>query len=230
MVTENFKKIRDNIDRICAECGRDPAEVTLLAVSKTKPEEDIMELYNIGHRDFGENYVQELREKHEHLPKDIRWHMIGHLQKNKVKYIAGFIYMIHSLDSIELAAVIDKEAKKHGRKIPVLVEVNAGMEETKFGITTGEVPGFLKKLEVFDNIEVRGFMTSAPYTDDVSVLRRVFSEMSQLNLDTTGKNLNNYEMRVLSMGMSNDYPTAIEEGSTIVRIGTDIFGARNYKI
>ena len=230
MVTENFKKIRDNIDRICAECGRDPAEVTLLAVSKTKPEEDIMELYNIGHRDFGENYVQELREKHEHLPKDIRWHMIGHLQKNKVKYIAGFIYMIHSLDSIELAAVIDKEAKKHGRKIPVLVEVNAGMEETKFGITTGEVPGFLKKLEVFDNIVVRGFMTSAPYTDDVSVLRRVFSEMSQLNLDTTGKNLNNYEMRVLSMGMSNDYPTAIEEGSTIVRIGTDIFGARNYKI
>ena len=228
MVLENYKKVRKNVDDICNKCGRDPSEVLLLAVSKTKPKEDIMELYNAGVRDFGENYVQELREKHEDLPKDIRWHMIGHLQRNKVKYIAEYVDLIHSVDSYELAETIDKEAKKHERVIPVLIEVNAGEEDSKFGLSIKETPAFVESISGFSNIKIRGFMTSAPYTDDTELLHDVFRSMRELILDTKVKNHNNYEVNVLSMGMSNDYNIAIEEGSTIVRVGTDIFGARHY--
>ena len=228
MVLENYKKVRKNVDAICNKCGRNPSEVLLLAVSKTKPKEDIMELYNAGVRDFGENYVQELREKHEDLPKDIRWHMIGHLQRNKVKYIAEYVDLIHSVDSYELAETIDKEARKHDRIIPVLIEVNVGEEDSKFGLSIKEIPVFVESLSEFSNIKVRGFMTSAPYTDDTKLLHDLFRSMRELILDTKAKNHNNYEVNVLSMGMSNDYNIAIEEGSTIVRVGTDIFGARHY--
>ena len=228
MVLENYKKVRNEVDEVCRKAGRDPGEVLLLPVSKTKPVEMIRELYDAGVRDFGENYVQELRAKQEELPKDIRWHMIGHLQRNKVKYIAPFIHLIHSVDTVELARTIDKEAAKCGRTIPILIEVNAGGEESKFGLTVSGVPAFLEELKDLAHIEVRGFMTSAPYVSDPETIRFVFRDLYKLSLDTSLKNNNNVLSDILSMGMSNDYHVAIEEGATIVRIGTDIFGARDY--
>ena len=228
MVLENYRKVRGEIDDVCLKYGRKPEDVLLLPVSKTKPVEMIRELYDAGVRDFGENYVQELRSKHEELPKDIRWHMIGHLQRNKVKYIAPFVHLIHSVDTVELAATIDKEAAKCGRTIPILIEVNAGGEESKFGLTVTDTPAFLEEIRSFKNIEIRGFMTSAPYVEDPETIRFVFRDLYKLSLDTTLKNNNNDLGNILSMGMSNDYHVAIEEGATIVRIGTDIFGARDY--
>ncbi len=228
MILENYRFVREKADAACIKAGRDPGEVLLLPVSKTKPVEMIRELYDAGVRDFGENYVQELKEKYEELPKDIRWHMIGHLQRNKVKYIAPFISLIHSVDSLALAQTIDKEAAKCGRVIPVLVEVNAGGEESKFGLTVAEAPAFCGQLKELSHIELRGFMTSAPYVSDPEEVRFVFRELNKLSLDMGLKNHNNGTRNVLSMGMSNDYTVAIEEGSTIVRIGTDIFGARDY--
>ena len=230
MILENYTKVRNHIDEECKKSGRDPQDVLLLPVSKTKPVSMIRELYDAGVRDFGENYVQELREKHEELPADIRWHMIGHLQRNKVKYIAPFVHMIHSVDSIALAETIDKEAKKCGRVIPVLIEVNAGGEESKFGLTVQDTPALCEALFAFENIDVRGFMTSAPFVSDPEEIRFVFRDLYKLSLDTAFKNHNNAFRPVLSMGMSNDYGVAIEEGSTIVRVGTDIFGARDRRI
>ena len=228
MVLENYRKVRGEIDEACQKAGRNPEDVLLLPVSKTKPIEMIRELYDAGIRDFGENYVQELRAKHEALPEDIRWHMIGHLQRNKVKYIAPFVHLIHSVDTVELAQTIDKEAAKCGRKIPILVEVNAGGEESKFGLTVADTPAFLEKILPLEHIEVRGFMTSAPYVEDPETIRFVFQDLYKLSLDTSLKNNNNGLSNILSMGMSNDFHVAVEEGATIVRIGTDIFGARDY--
>ncbi len=228
MVLENYRKVRGEVDEVCRKAGRDPEEVLLLPVSKTKPAEMIRELYDAGVRDFGENYVQELRAKHEELPEDIRWHMIGHLQRNKVKYIAPFVYLIHSVDSVELARTIDKEAAKCGRTIPILIEVNAGGEESKFGLTVADAPAFLEEIRELEHIKVRGFMTSAPFVSDPETIRFVFRDLYKLSLDTALKNHNNDLVNILSMGMSNDYHVAVEEGATIVRIGTDIFGARDY--
>ncbi|MDO4477724.1 MAG: YggS family pyridoxal phosphate-dependent enzyme [Lachnospiraceae bacterium] len=230
MLIDNLNAVKDNIAEACAKVGRDAGDVTLLAVSKTKPEADIMELYEAGHRDFGENYVQELREKQEHLPKDINWHMIGHLQKNKVKYIAPYVAMIHSVDSLELAAVIDKEAAKHNRIIPILVEVNVGGEESKFGISAEEAPAFVAALADYPHIRFEGLMTSAPFLDDPEDDRPFFAELRKLSVDINSKNLNNMCGTTLSMGMSNDYKIAVEEGSTMVRVGSDIFGKRYYQV
>ena len=228
MIAEKIAEVRGKIEEACLSSGRDTGSVRLIAVSKTKPADMILEAYAAGQRDFGENYVQELREKAENLPSDIRWHMIGHLQRNKVKYIAPFITMIHAVDSVALAETIHKEALKCGRVIPVLLEVNAGGEESKFGFAPEEACRAAEEMSGLSGIGIDGLMTSAPYVSDEGILRPVFRTLAELDLDIKAKNYNNYKGSQLSMGMSNDYRIAIEEGSTMVRIGTDIFGARNY--
>lgn len=227
-LNENLRKVKERVAEAAKRAGRNPEDVTVLAVSKTKPESDIMDLYEAGQRDFGENYIQELREKADHLPKDIRWHMIGHLQRNKVKYIAGYIAMIHSVDTAELAETIEKEAAKHDRVIPVLIEVNVAGEESKFGVSLREAPALAAFIDNLPHLALRGFMTSAPLVDDPEKDRPVFRALRQLSVDTDLKKLNNSVIDTLSMGMSNDFEVAVEEGSTIVRVGTDIFGKRNY--
>ena len=224
---ENLDRIQMEMDKAYARAGRtDP--MTLVAVSKTKPKEAVAELYEAGHRDFGENYVQELRDKYEALPKDIRWHMIGHLQRNKVKYIAPFVYMIHSVDSLELAMTIEKEAAKCDRVIPVLIEVNVAGEESKFGVSPEAAPALAEAIGALPHVRVMGLMTSAPFLPDPEEDRKYFRALKDLSVDIKNKNPNNKECMCLSMGMSNDYKVAVEEGSTFVRVGTDIFGAREY--
>lgn len=227
-LNENLRNVKERVAQAARRAGRNPGDVTVLAVSKTKPESDIMDLYASGQRDFGENYIQELREKADHLPKDIRWHMIGHLQRNKVKYIAEYISMIHSVDTKELAETIEKEAAKHDRIIPVLIEVNVAGEESKFGVSCEEAPALAAFIDALPHLMLRGFMTSAPLVDDPEKDRPVFRALRQLSVDTDLKKLNNSDIDTLSMGMSNDFEVAVEEGSTIVRVGTDIFGKRNY--
>ncbi len=229
MITENLDHVKERIQKACERSGRNSKDVTLVAVSKTKPEEDIMELYRAGQRDFGENYIQELRKKHDDLPKDIRWHMIGHLQRNKVKYIAEYVTLIHSVDSMELAETIEKEAVKHNRTIPVLIEVNVAQEESKFGVSLEEAPKLAEEISTLPHVEVRGFMTSAPFVENPEDDRSVFRSLHQLSVDMKTKNHNNVNVDVLSMGMTNDFEVAVEEGSTMVRVGTAIFGKRNYQ-
>lgn len=228
MLVDNLNTVRKNIEEACRKSGRSPEDVTLIAVSKTKPEEDIMELYRAGWRDFGENYVQELKKKHEDLPKDIRWHMIGHLQRNKVKYIAEYVSMIHAVDTIELAETIDKEAAKHGRVIPILIEVNAAHEESKFGVAPEDAPALAGKILQLPHVQLKGLMTSAPLVENAEDNRVFFGLLRKLSVDISQKNNNNVKVDVLSMGMSGDYPVAVEEGSTMVRVGTSIFGKRDY--
>ncbi|MCI1726694.1 MAG: YggS family pyridoxal phosphate-dependent enzyme [Lachnospiraceae bacterium] len=229
MLTDNLNLVKKRIEEACAKSGRDPKDVTLVAVSKKKPEEDILELYRAGQRDFGENYIQELRTKQEDLPKDIRWHMIGHLQRNKVKYIAGTIAMIHSVDSLELAETIDREALKNGRIIPILMEVNVAGEESKFGVRPEEADALAEQISHLQNVRLQGFMTSAPFAENPEEDRPVFRNLRKLSVDIGQKNYNNVTVDALSMGMTNDYSVAVEEGSTIVRVGTAIFGARDYQ-
>ena len=230
MLEDNLREVQRKIEEACRRSGRSAADVTLCAVSKTKPEEDILTLYNAGQRDFGENYIQELRRKHDALPKDIRWHMIGHLQRNKVKYIAEYVYMIHSVDSLELALTIEKEAAKHGRIIPVLIEVNIAGEDTKFGVTADETEALIREISLLPHVQVRGLMTSAPFVEDPEEDRIHFRNLSHLSVDIANKSIDNVTVDVLSMGMSNDYEIALEEGSTIVRVGTSIFGKRDYPV
>ncbi|MCI1721368.1 MAG: YggS family pyridoxal phosphate-dependent enzyme [Lachnospiraceae bacterium] len=229
MLTDNLNLVKKRIEEACAKSGRNPKDVTLVAVSKKKPEEDILELYRAGQRDFGENYIQELRTKQEDLPKDIRWHMIGHLQRNKVKYIAGTIAMIHSVDSLELAETIDREALKNGRIIPILMEVNVAGEESKFGVRPEEADALAEQISHLQNVRLQGFMTSAPFAENPEEDRPVFRNLRKLSVDIGQKNYNNVTVDALSMGMTNDYSVAVEEGSTIVRVGTAIFGARDYQ-
>lgn len=228
MIKENLQSVQNNIKEICRKCDRNPEDVTLIAVSKTKPNEMLMEAYDSGIREFGENYVQELSDKIETLPEDINWHMIGHLQRNKVKYIVGKVAMIHSVDSLRLAEAIDNESSKKGVKTDILVEVNVADEENKFGVTLEDAEDFIRQLSHFDNIVVRGLMTSAPLVDNPEKNRVFFRQLRQLLVDINAKNIDNIHMDVLSMGMTNDYIIAIEEGATHVRVGTAIFGARNY--
>ena len=226
MLRDNLEKVKDRIRGAAERAGRSGEEVLLVAVSKKKPKEDILELYEAGQRDFGENYVQELRDKREALPADIRWHMIGHLQKNKVKYIAEYVAMIHSVDSYELACVIDREAEKHGRVIPVLIEVNVGEEESKFGVSAEEAEGLARRILTLPHISLKGFMTSAPYFADPEEDRPVFRKLRKIAVDMDLENNDNEKVDFLSMGMSNDFEIAVEEGSGCVRVGTSIFGER----
>ena len=230
MVTENLNQVRENIKAACEAAGRDPKEVTLIAVSKTKPVHMLQEAYDAGARVFGENKVQEITDKYPQLPKDIQWHMIGHLQRNKVKYIAEYITMIHSVDSYELAETIDREAARHGRAIPVLIEVNAAQEESKFGVSCEDADAFIRKASALANIRICGLMTSAPLVENPEDDRIYFKKLSNLSVDINSKNYNNVKVNVLSMGMSNDFEVAVEEGSTMVRVGTSIFGKRDYSI
>ena len=230
MIQENLHTIQTHIQEATQQIGRQSKEVTLLAVSKTQPIELIEELYNYGVRDFGENKVQELLRKQSCMPADTRWHMIGHLQRNKVKYIAPFIHCIHSVDSLRLAETINAEAMKCNRIIDILVEVNVAQEDSKFGISLDEVTPLVYKLSKLMHIRVVGLMTIAPYVEDSEQNRPIFRKLRQKSVDIATQNIDNTYMSVLSMGMSNDYIVAIEEGATIVRVGTSLFGIRNYNI
>ena len=207
-------------------------KVVLVAVSKTKPVEAIKELYDLGHRDFGENYVQELLEKQEQLPKDIRWHFIGHLQTNKVKYIAPFVHLVHGVDSVRLLKEINKEAKKNNRTIDVLLQVHIAEEETKFGMDENELNEllFTNPAELYEltNTTINGLMGMASFTDDSEKIRREFRHLKSLFDIYVKSQTQNSKFEILSMGMSSDYAIAIEEGSNMVRIGSLIFGERQY--
>ncbi|MDD6551270.1 MAG: YggS family pyridoxal phosphate-dependent enzyme [Lachnospiraceae bacterium] len=229
-VSDNLKAVEDKIQKACDRAGRDRSEVTLIAVSKTKPVEMLMEAYNDGIRTFGENKVQELTGKIEQMPGDIQWHMIGHLQRNKVKYIAGKVALIHSVDSYRLAEEINIQAKKHGCIIPILIEVNVANEESKFGVKLEETEDLVRECAALDGITVKGLMTIAPFVENPEDNRPVFKALKDKSVDIADKNIDNVSMDILSMGMTNDYEIAIEEGATMVRVGTGIFGARNYNI
>ena len=230
MLKENLQKVEERIAAACMRAGRRREDVTLIAVSKTKPVDMLREAYDLGIRVFGENKVQELTEKYDRLPEDIRWHMIGHLQTNKVKYIVGKTELIHSVDSLKLAEMIEKESQKHGCVTDILVEVNVAEEESKFGLRMGEVIPFIEKIVQYPHINVRGLMTIAPFVENPEENRTIFADLHKLYVDIKEKNIDNGTVSILSMGMTNDYEVAIEEGATMVRIGTGIFGARNYNI
>ncbi len=227
MVKENLEKVRNNI-RMAEEKAKREGKVTLIAVSKTKPSEMIREAYDEGQRDFGENRVQEIVEKYPDLPKDIRWHLIGHLQTNKVKYIVDKVAMIHSVDSLKLATEISRQAVKAGKSVDILIEVNVAQEESKFGVLVKDAPDLVKEISTLPGIRIRGLMTVAPFVSDAEQNRAVFSTLRQLSVDIDSKNIDNVDMDCLSMGMSGDYEVAIEEGATFVRVGTSIFGDRQY--
>lgn len=229
MLAENYNKVLDNINNI-KRINNIDTDVTLISVSKTKPLEAIKEVYEAGCRDFGENKVQELVAKYEELPKDIKWHMIGHLQRNKVKYIIDKVSYIHSVDSIRLASEISKQAVKHNCTVNILLEVNISKEESKFGIMLDELYEIYKEISTLPNIHVSGLMTVAPYVIDPNQNRKYFSELKQVLVDIQSKNIDNTIMSDLSMGMSGDYLVAVEEGATFVRVGTGIFGVRDYSI
>ena len=210
---ENYKRIIDELGSNCI----------LVAVSKTKPIDDILALYEAGQKDFGENYVQELVDKQAALPKELKWHFIGHLQSNKVKYIAGFVHLIHGVDSVKLLQEINKQAIKFNRTIDVLLQVHIAQEETKFGFNADELAEVFL-VQSFSNLRLRGLMGMASFTDDKDKIRNEFKYLRSL-FDQFSKNHNNFD--ILSMGMSSDYLLAIEEGSTMVRIGSLLFGERN---
>ena len=230
MVVENLAEVEKHICEACARAGRSRDEVTLIAVSKTKPVSMIEELLPGGTRDFGENKVQELVDKYEVLPKDIHWHLIGHLQRNKVKYVVDKACLIHSVDSMRLAETISEEGVKKGVTVPVLIEVNVAGEESKFGVTLEETEGLVREIAKLPSIQIKGLMTIAPYVEDPEENRVHFSRLKQLSVDIKNKNIDNVSMDVLSMGMTGDYQVAIEEGASMVRVGTGIFGERNYNI
>lgn len=230
MIAENLQQVQSDIEAALLRSGRDRQDAALIAVSKTKPVSMIMEAYEQGIRDFGENKVQELVDKYEQLPKDIRWHMIGHLQRNKVKYLIGKTVLIHSVDSYRLAEEISKEAGKKNVDVDILVEVNVAQEESKFGTSFEEAFKLVEEISRLPFVHIKGLMSIAPYTDDPEENRKYFRHLKQLSVDITRENVDNVSMKVLSMGMTNDYVVAVEEGSTYVRVGTGIFGERDYKL
>lgn len=228
MIQENIKAVEENIKAACEMCGRDVEDVTLIAVSKTKPVSMLQEAYDYGCRDFGENKVQELVDKWEQMPKDIRWHMIGHLQRNKVKYIVDKVYLIHSVDSVRLAEEISKEAGKKGVTVFILIEINVAGEESKFGTTCEEACHLVEEIAKLPHIMIKGLMTIAPYVENAEENRQYFEKLRQIYVDIKQKNIDNVYMESLSMGMTGDYEVAVTEGATYVRVGTGIFGERNY--
>ena len=230
MLKENYAQVEKNIAMACERAGRNREEVLLISVSKTKPLEMIEEAIALGYLVFGENKVQELTDKYEHVSKSVDWHLIGHLQTNKVKYIVDKACMIHSVDTIKLAEIIQKEAVKKDVICNILIEVNVACEDTKFGLKIDEVEDFIMKIKDFPNIKICGLMTIAPFVENAEENRIHFRALKQLLLDINSKNIDNVNMNVLSMGMTNDYEVAIEEGATMIRVGTGIFGERNYNI
>lgn len=230
MITENLKNVQNRIIAAAQRSHRNPSEITLIAVSKTKPVEMVREVYDAGIREFGENKVQEINIKYEALPKDIHWHMIGHLQRNKVKAVIDEACLIHSVDSVRLAEQISKDALVKGITVSVLLEVNIANEETKYGFKAEETEDALMQIAKLPNICVRGLMTSAPIVNNPEDNRQYFRALKQLCVDLKAKNIDNTSMDFLSMGMTGDFEVAVEEGATHVRVGTAIFGERNYTI
>ncbi|MDO4961399.1 MAG: YggS family pyridoxal phosphate-dependent enzyme [Eubacteriales bacterium] len=228
MIRDNLEEIRKNIAEACGRVGRNPVEVVLLAVSKTKPLDMIKEAVDAGQRSFGENYVQEIVEKYEVLGDSVDWHMIGHLQRNKVKYIIDKVSLIHSVDSLRLAEQIEKEAEKKGITARILLEVNVADEESKWGFAIGETIEVVRTISKFPHVHICGLMTSAPITDDSESNREYFRALRGLFDEIAALSIPGVEMSVLSMGMTGDYVVAVEEGSTMVRVGTAVFGARDY--
>ena len=230
MIKENLAEVEAKICAACERAGRDRSEVTLITVSKTNPVVRLKEAMDCGVTIFGENKVQEMLEKMEELPDSLEWHMIGHLQRNKVKYIMGKVALIHSVDSLRLAQEISKEAVKQGTEENILVEINVAEEESKFGITTEEAIQLVEEIAKLPSIHVKGLMTIAPFVDNPEENRQVFQALKKLSVDIKQKNIDNVTMDVLSMGMTNDYEVAIEEGATMIRVGTGIFGRRSYNL
>lgn len=228
MLKENLQSVEENIKKACEKAGRKREDVTLIAVSKTKPVEMLQEIYDQNIRNFGENKVQEMCDKMEVLPKDIKWHMIGHLQTNKIKYIIGKTELIHSVDSLHLAQEISKQAVKHDVQTDILIEINIANEQTKFGIDAGDTIQLVREIAALPNIHIKGLMTIAPFVENPEDNRLYFRRIHQLSVDITKENIDNVNMDILSMGMTEDYMVAIEEGATMVRVGTGIFGERNY--
>jgi len=229
LIRENLLKVEENIKKACEHAGRNPEEVTLIAVSKTKPMDMIEEAIACGKREFGENKAQEMKEKCDTLPGDIKWHFIGHLQTNKVKYVVGRAFLIHSVDSYHLAEAIEAESIKKNVISHILIEVNVANEESKFGIKTDETLALVEKIALLPHIHIDGLMTIAPFVENPQMNRSVFRDLRKLSVDIKEKNIDNVSMNILSMGMTNDYEVAIEEGATYVRVGTAIFGERNYE-
>lgn len=229
-IKDNLTEVRANINKACMRCNREPSGVTLVCVSKTKPVELLMDAYDQGERIFGENKVQEIVSKYDMIPKDAHFHMIGHLQTNKIKPLLGKVTLIHSVDTYHLAEEIDKEAGKQGIIVDILIEVNMANEETKFGITEDETLELVERIAKLSNLRICGLMTIAPYVENPEDNRLIFKKMYQLFVDLKSKNIDNTNVHILSMGMTGDYEVAIEEGATMVRVGTGIFGARDYNI
>lgn len=230
MLLDNLKDVEERIQAACDRSGRKREDVLLVAVSKTKPVEMIEEVMTAGIVDFGENKPQELRDKYEVLPQNLRFHMIGHLQTNKIKYVIDRVVLIHSIDSIHLAEAVNAEAKKHNRIMPVLVEVNVAQEESKSGFLMEKTENAIREIAKLSNIRVEGLMTIAPFVENAEENRQYFVKLRKLSVDIAAKNIDNVTMHHLSMGMTGDYEVAIEEGATMVRVGTGIFGERNYQI
>lgn len=231
MVKENLKEVEARVQAACTRAGRSRDEVLLIAVSKTKPVGLIREIMETGTKDFGENKVQEMCNKIEEIKEPLNWHLIGHLQRNKVKYIVDKACLIHSVDSLRLAEEIQKEAvKKNVSKVPVLIEVNMAQEDSKDGISASETETLVRAIAELPNLQIRGLMTIAPFVDDPEENRVHFQAMRALRDQLKALNIPNVEMTELSMGMTNDFEVAIEEGATMIRVGTAIFGERNYAV
>lgn len=230
MLKDNLLLVQKNIQEACNKSNRNEDEITLIAVSKTKPLEDIEIIKSLGINEFGENKVQELVDKHERISSPVNWHLIGHLQTNKVKYIIDKVSLIHSVDSIKLAEQIQKEAVKKNIIVKILIEVNIANEATKFGIKKDDVIELVSQISKLSNVKIVGLMTIAPFVANPEENRVHFRNLHDLYLDIKRKNIDNIDMNVLSMGMTNDYQVAIEEGATMIRVGTGIFGERNYNI
>ena len=235
MMKDNIQNIEERIQAACDRAGRNRNEVTLIAVSKTKPNDMLMEAYQLGMRHFGENKVQELAQKYEELnagfPEKVYWHQIGHLQRNKVKYIVDKATLIHSVDSLRLAEQIEEDAAKRNLICDILIEVNIAEEDSKFGVRCEDVYPLIKELGHLSHIRLRGLMTVAPYVEDAEKNREYFKKLRQLSVDIKSKNIDNIcdGFNILSMGMTGDFEVAIEEGATMVRVGTGIFGERERK-
>lgn len=227
MVKENLAYVEEQITKACEKAGRNREEVTLIAVSKTKPVSLVDEVIDCGIREFGENKVQEIMDKYETVKTPVNWHMIGHLQRNKVKYIVDKVCLIHSVDSYRLAEMIDQEAAKKGVICDILIEVNIAKEDTKYGVMEEEVLTLVEQISKLSNIRIKGLMTIAPFVENSEKNRVHFRNLRNLYVDIKKKNIDNVDMKILSMGMTNDYEVAIEEGATMVRVGTGIFGQRN---
>ncbi|MCR5418807.1 MAG: YggS family pyridoxal phosphate-dependent enzyme [Lachnospiraceae bacterium] len=228
-LVSQYDSVLERVNESRKRAGRED-EVTLIAVSKTHPAEDIQTLYDHGVREFGENKVQELVDKYEQLPKDIKWHLIGHLQRNKVKYIVDKVCLIHSVDSLRLAEEISSQAGKKGLVCDILLEVNVAQEESKFGMSLAEAPALAEQIAALPGVRIRGLMTIAPFVEDAQENRDFFAKLKQLSVDIMQKNIDNVSMDFLSMGMTGDFEVAIEEGANLVRVGTAIFGQRDYSL